>query len=442
MTRGAPLFCFALVSVVFATGWAHAQDSVVVVGGVVRNAGSRTVSLSLCYTRQHDGHCAATGKSGMSGIFILATKISGDVPKRFFVITEGPVTARPVAADLEGSSDGIFRVVTDDINTCDPTDSHLTMKEIADCATAVRETHQLKLALQVESKDEAAQTIRGFADTLARTTKFQTGSNLAELMTTLKQLKEPLDGDPRGPAFAWGHDPLLFPHGLDNHGTSCPPNPEVAAQGTSGYTNLGDRCEGYTVVNTAGAPEIVSLTDESFAIHAKEAEVILSWPRWGTGSVCLLATQTDVASGWRMRTKLDAGTDSFLWNLDRVHSAHVDPRSIGILAKGCDGRTYLPVRIGANNPTVGGYRLVLHAPHQLTKVYATVTEETADGTAHSGIRTPISFTQTTSPTISIPVTVQNPTTHFVTVKIEVYGVTEEDDWADARALSFRFQVRP
>ncbi len=410
---------------------AHAASNIVVVGGAVVQDGKPApgTHLSLCPS-EIDQHCAAEGTSGKSGIFILAAKVNGQVPTQFYIFTESPHAATPLRVDIgHGSTDGIFSgVASEQVKLCDLSGSKVTREAIAAYVNAVRETHRLKVALHLESSDVAQHDTTAVASRLLDKIKSTSMAQDFGVVATIVGLSQPFERVLPKERVAWSHDVASF----------CP-DPDHVIAGEHGYADLGDRCEGFPTEKTAGQPELISLADASFAVGADQQDLVFSWPFMPDRDVCVLARAGDSSSGYRMKAHVNQGNGRFRWSLKEIPPS-LSRSTIGVVAKACKDATYLPVRAGGSYEGASDrYTLTFNTPNEVYRAYATVTEERGDGSTVTQPRSQVPTPPGNSPTFSVPVTIRDPDTRFVTVKLDILGQTPAYDF---RNLRFRFVRRP
>ena len=421
-------------------GSAHA--AVVVVSGVVVNEdGGRqgAAGVSLCWTGRKDRSCKAKVKTSDSGVFLLTLEVAS-LPDRLYVVSDGPGWGDPVPVTefSDPSGHGIHSAIADDmvVGRCSAAQGATQPAQVPRCIGALGATHRVRVLAGSESVAQADERFQAALRPLLDGVK---GWDPRAVRSALDGLEKPFGGRDL-PALASARS-FELPGGAREMFASnqkfCSPLVKVRELDLEHYHERSDRCEGAVVNDTAGAVELVSLTEGPFAFEPEKDAIELRWPDAHGSDVCMRARPTQAGLGWLMNTRVPAGQPSFRWDTQPARKFGLAPGALGVVAEECghgSSPVYLPLRTRAADRSAP-YEAVLLASHKLKDVFVTIHDLKPDGTkrlAQPRARTP--FTNSLRPRINVTIPREQLGPGKYLMTLQIYGVTDQGDGT----LSFSF----
>jgi hypothetical protein len=275
-----------------ASGVATATSTLVVSGVVMRAEGKDSVLVTAArpvglYAFPEKGDGEIVRDTTWQGTFTLTARNHAIEGERAYVVDEEGA-GRPVPVRIYPPKDGVREGEKVELHllSCDVTKDVVDPGEIQNCVVANGETHAIKERAKRETPQHADAAFRARVSELLMNVPVWTEKDIA---AAIGELKRPF-GDPKFPVLpsvAGGgllNDARQIVATRERHCSSkIQPGSDAAA-----YAAFGDRCEGDTVVLTAGGAHLVSVTQGRVVLDDRANAVTLSWPR-APGRVCLTA---------------------------------------------------------------------------------------------------------------------------------------------------------
>jgi hypothetical protein len=316
------------------------------------------------------------------------------------------------------------------LRSCDVNKDIVDRGELQKCVVANGKTHAIKERAKRETPQQADAAFRTRTSQLLMNVPGWTEKDLEAAML---ELRRPF-GDPTFPALASVTAGTLLADArqiVAMRERNCSSRIQPAG-GTDAYAALGDRCEGDTVVPTAGGVHLVSVTQGRVVVNDQADAVTLSWPR-DPGRVCLTAQPTSAdahAAGrprWRMTRQAAPGETQYVWNAVRARQQGVMLSSLGFLAQRCGGEgkgdpPLVALRVnGVSGSALAPFRAVIRSTSEIRRVTATVVDVRDDG-AQETVNPTIGEIPTREPHpriwLEIPAPAKGPGVLKVSVKVE------------------------
>ena len=340
--RGSRAFSLGVALVTSIASVSVIAQVVVVVGGVAVYKDRKATSIGAAGRRV--GLYALGGKAGPRivsavtsdvGAFTLVANYDMQGEDAFVVDEQG--AAEPLPVHIPKSKD-TFRKAEEvklQLISCDAARDIVASEDLKTCLTAKGQTLRIQMKAHAVSLNVAAEQFSEMARPLLfNVPRWQE----EDVRVALGELQKPFGKEllPTLPSTTTGQlltDAHQIVASRDSH---CLPNEKAAPSGDS-YMALGDRCEGDTVVPTAGGPKLVSLTQGEPRVDKDKDAIALSWGAVD-GEVCLTVQPRSADAKlprWRMTRRGRAGEQGFTWNVGRARALGVALSSLGFLAEEC-----------------------------------------------------------------------------------------------------------